>query len=51
MCRVWRDDDDGVFSAWNGQSPFYAEPARLSATVSPTMLGHRELRLDLGDDA
>ena len=27
---------DGVFSAWKGQRPLKAEPARLRATVSPT---------------
>jgi hypothetical protein len=29
--------NDGVFSAWKGQSPLWTVPARLSATVSPTM--------------
>jgi hypothetical protein len=39
QCQLSRSGlttNDGVFSAWNGQSPLYAEPARLSGTVSPT---------------
>jgi len=29
--------NDGVFSPWKGQSPLETLPARLSATVSPTI--------------
>lgn len=29
--------NEGVFSPWKGQSPFETLPARLSATVSPTI--------------
>ena len=39
QCHVSRSGvtmNDGVFSAWKGQSPLYTLPARLSATVSPT---------------
>lgn len=40
QCQVSRSGvtmNDGVFSPWNGQSPFDTLPARLSATVSPTI--------------
>jgi len=40
QCQVSRSGvttNDGVFSAWNGQRPLWTVPARLSATVSPTM--------------
>ena len=40
QCHVSRSGvtvNDGVFSAWKGQSPFRTVQARLSATVSPTM--------------
>src|SRR4029078_10858787 len=39
QCHVSRSGltmKEGVFSAWNGQRPLNAEPARLTATVSPT---------------
>jgi len=40
QCHVSRSGvtmNDGVFSPWKGQSPFETLPARLSATVSPTI--------------
>ena len=39
QCHVSRSGvtmNDGVFSAWKGQSPLYTVPARFSETVSPT---------------
>src|SRR5205823_12626018 len=39
QCQLSRSGltmNDGVFSAWNGHRPLYADPARLRATVSPT---------------
>src|SRR5512138_3585191 len=35
ICRSGLTVKDGVFSAWNGQSPFQVRPARRSGTRSP----------------
>jgi len=40
QCHVSRSGvttNEGVFSPWNGQSPFDTLPARFRATVSPTI--------------